>query len=230
MVNVLENRNESNELLGYSIDQESVELNSYLAQEKLLLAKMALIINKPIVAKNFQQQADKLIAYINECFFDEETAFYYDRKLSTMTGNQGQCSGKLLTERGRGPEGWSPLTTNIAKNKQANAVIETMVSENEFLTFIPFATASQSNPAFHPDIYWRGRVWLDQFYFAIRALKNYQKNEQAQRFTKQLYIRAEGLMEQSPIRENYHPLNGKMQGATNFSWSAAHLLMLLNEN
>ena len=37
---------------------------------------------------------------------------------------------------------------------------------------------------------------------------------------------AEGLLDNQPIRENYHPETGEMQGATNFGWSAAHILLL----
>jgi len=37
---------------------------------------------------------------------------------------------------------------------------------------------------------------------------------------------AEGLAGDGPIRENYNPETGAVQGATNFSWSAAHLYML----
>lgn len=35
-----------------------------------------------------------------------------------------------------------------------------------------------------------------------------------------------GLAGSVPIRENYNPETGAMQGASNFSWSSAHLYML----
>ena len=45
-----------------------------------------------------------------------------------------------------------------------------------------------------------------------------------------LLTHAKGLLEkQMPIRENYNPKDGTGLGAKDFSWSAAHLLMLLNE-
>jgi len=38
----------------------------------------------------------------------------------------------------------------------------------------------------------------------------------------------EGLVEKGPaIRENYHPITGKGLESYNFSWSAAHYLLLL---
>ena len=41
-----------------------------------------------------------------------------------------------------------------------------------------------------------------------------------------LFQNAEGLTGKDAIRENYNAKTGAVQGATNFSWSAAHLLML----
>jgi putative isomerase len=36
-----------------------------------------------------------------------------------------------------------------------------------------------------------------------------------------------GLLDKGkPIHENYHPLTGEALGAENFSWSAAHFLLL----
>ncbi len=47
--------------------------------------------------------------------------------------------------------------------------------------------------------------------------------------TEQLLENAEGLSGNGAIRENYNPETGAVQGASNFSWSAAHLLMLYHE-
>ncbi len=228
-VRFFENRSKQGELLGFSIDQESVELNTYLAQEKALLSQMAQLLNKPKQAQSFQIAADKLSLRINQCFFDKESGFYYDRKISsadTISGSNTKCNSTLLTARGKGPEGWSPLWANVADSEKAQQVMETMLNENEFNTLIPLGTAAQSNPAYDANIYWRGRVWLDQYYFGIQALKNYGNHKQAQALSDKLYLNAQGLTQNSSIRENYNPETGAMQGATNFSWSAAHLLML----
>lgn len=41
-----------------------------------------------------------------------------------------------------------------------------------------------------------------------------------------LLYNANGLLRNSPVYENYHPLNGQGLNAKNFSWTAAHILML----
>lgn len=237
-----ENTNSNGQLLGFSIDQESVELNAFLAKEKQLLAKMAQLLKRPQEAATFEQQAQQLAQRINQCFFDEVSGFYYDRQINrddfsenmadaisdTMAETSG-CRGNLLTARGRGPEGWSPLWAGIADKDKAARVREVMLNTREFNTLVPLGTAAKTNPAYDPDIYWRGRVWLDQVYFGIRGLANYGYHDDARLLTQKLLKNAQGLAGQAPIRENYNPENGAMQGATNFSWSAAHLLMLYRE-
>ncbi|MDP5212246.1 alpha-glucosidase [Pseudoalteromonas tunicata] len=219
---------ENGQLVGYSINQESVELNSYLAQEKQLLAKMASLLNNPQQAKQLNLDAKQLTQLINNCFFDEQSGFYYDRQISDNQ-NKEACAGQLLTQRGKGPEGWAPLFSKVASSEQAQKVANNMLNPSEFNTKVPLPTAALSNPAYNPDIYWRGRVWLDQVYFGLIGLQNYGYHKEAKQLLTQLISDAEGLKGNQPIRENYHPTTGKMQGATNFSWSAAHLLMLADE-
>ena len=222
-----ENLSERGELLGFSINQESVELNTYLANEKVLLANMSELLKEKKVATQYRKASEKLSKIINQCFFDEETGFYYDRKISAnSTDKKGVCSGELLVERGKGPEGWSPLWGNVADKNKAEQVKNVMLNANEFNTKVPLGTAALSNPAYDANIYWRGRVWLDQVYFGLVALDNYGYKEETKELLDKLINHAEGLNGDGAIRENYNPETGKVQGATNFSWSAAHLLML----
>ncbi|WP_228290887.1 alpha-glucosidase [Shewanella cyperi] len=216
----VENRH-GGKLVGYSIDQESVELNAYLAQEKALLGQMAALLGDKQAAANWQRDAEALAARINSDFFDSESGFYYDRELG---------SGKLLTRRGMGPEGWSPLWTGVAAPAQAQAVRRNMLDPKVFNTPVPLGTAARSAPAFDPHSYWRGRVWLDQWYFGVSGLARYGFLEDARALTAKLLNNAEALKGSAPIRENYHPLTGEMQGATNFSWSAAHLYLWYRES
>ncbi len=225
-VRFFENRDAQGKLVGFSIDQESVELNAYLVKEKRILADMAQLLGKTDLQQHLLKHVDTLTQLINQCFFDQQSGFYYDLQISSAALEQFTCQGELLTSRGMGPEGWSPLWANIASQEQANTVVKQMLNMAEFNTYVPFPTAAQTNPAFHQDIYWRGRVWLDQFYFAVVALANYGYQQEADAMVKKLLDHAQGLSANAAIRENYNPVTGTMQGATNFSWSAAHLFML----
>lgn len=226
-VRFFENRDVEGRLLGFSVNQESVELNAFLAREKQLLAEMANLLGNREEAERFHRDADGLAARINACFFDEETGFYYDRQI-TGSGSTS-CDGPLLVARGRGPEGWAPLWARVADDEKAARVRSVMRDTAEFNTKVPLGTAALTNPAYDPDIYWRGRVWLDQVYFGLTGLKNYGYDTDAQALADKLFENADGLTGDQPIRENYNPETGEMQGATNFSWSAALLYMLLKD-
>jgi len=208
-----ENRSANNELLGFSINQESVELNTYLAHEKKLLANMAEVLKKDKLAASYRQAADKLAKRINQCFFDKETGFFYDRAFSAKsTLDEQNCLGELLVKRGRGPEGWSPLWANIAEQDKAKQVKNIMLNSNEFNSLIPLGTAALSNPAYDADIYWRGRVWLDQVYFGLIALDNYGYKKEAQTLADKLFNNAAGLNENGAIRETTTLKQAKYKG------------------
>jgi putative isomerase len=127
-----------------------------------------------------------------------------------------------------GPEGWIPLWAGVANKEQAREIAGVMNDKSHFNTKVPLPTIDISNPAFDPENgYWRGPVWLDQFYFGIEGLRKYGYEQDASAMTNKLLKNAEGLMGQGAIRENYHPVTGAGLNADHFSWSAAMILLLL---
>ena len=204
---------------GSSMNRESVDLNAYLFAEKQYLAKMATQLGATVKSKQYSDEALHLQQQIQALFYDEDTGWFYDIDLDTKR------QLKIL-----GAEGWIPLWTKAAKPEQAAKVRATMIDTTKFATYIPFPTLAADHPKFKPDHgYWRGPIWLDQAYFAIKGLENYGYHEDALHFTRHLLERLEGLNQDAPIRENYHPLTGVGMESSHFSWSAAHLLMLMAE-
>ncbi|WP_199757029.1 MGH1-like glycoside hydrolase domain-containing protein [Pedobacter sp. KBW06] len=203
----------------WSLNQESVDLNAYLYAEKGYLAKIALVIGNSKAGQEWKSQLAPLKQKINRTFFREDKGFYYDKSL------EGQWIDV------DGPEGWLPLWCGLADKQQFNSVLKMIKKTNKFDTSVPLATLAADHPGFDPlKGYWRGPVWLDQFYFGYSALLRYGRKEEANYFLNKLLKNAEGLQGQGAIRENYHPLTGKGLNAKNFSWSAAHLLIILKEN
>ena len=223
-----ENHAPDGTLLGYSLLQESVDQASYMYSDSSYLAEMAKILGKSEDEQRFSQHAKKLADYINTCMFDDITGFYYDIRIEDKPLANG-CAGKPLVARGKGPEGWSPLFNGAATQAHADAVVKVMKDPKEFDTYVPLGTAALTNPAFGADIYWRGRVWVDQFYFGLKGMERYGYRADAVEMANRFFAHANGLTSDGPIRENYNPLNGEQQGAPNFSWSAAHLYMLYND-
>lgn len=227
-VKFAENRAADGTLLGYSLLQESVDQASYMYSDNRYLAEMADILGHNAEAATFRSKADKLANYINNCMFDSTSGFFYDIRIEDKPLPNG-CAGYPIVERGKGPEGWSPLFNGAASQQHADAVVNVMKDPREFNTYVPLGTAALTNPAFGADIYWRGRVWVDQLYFGLKGMESYGYRADAVAMAQAFFNHADGLMTDGPIRENYNPLTGMQQGAPNFSWSAAHLYMLYND-
>ena len=201
----------------WSLNQESVDLNAYLYAEKLYLAELALILQQPGEATQWKKEAGSLGSLVNKQFFDEDKGYYYDKLFDKQD---------LITVEGT--EGWIPLWAGIAGKRQADKVVTIMADRAKFNTHVPLPTFTADHPKFNPgNGYWRGPVWLDQFYFGVEGLKKYGYAPLAGEFVGRLWKNADGLLGDKPIRENYHPLSGEGLNAINFSWSAAHILMLL---
>jgi putative isomerase len=202
----------------YSLDQESVDLNAYLYAEKIYLEKLAKAIQKEEDAKQYLTEAELLKKRIQEQFYDTVDGWFYDTNLDGTTFIKGE-----------GSEGWTALWVNVATQEQAETVKNKMMNPQKFYTKIPFQTMSADHPKFDPlKGYWRGPNWLDQAYFGVKGLRNYGFNKEADQATIQILDGAEGLLEKGKaIRENYHPITGQGLHAQNFSWSAAHIIMLL---
>lgn len=192
----------------WSMDQESVDLNAYLVLEYRLLEKFAKVLD---VEFDAPCAAESVADY----FFCPQTGFFHDRKLG--------C-GEFIKEAGC--EAYTPLWTGIASAEQVERMLPQLLDTAKFSTYIPFPTISADNPKYNPRGYWRGPIWLDQTYFAIKGLRNYGYNDMANSYTLKVFDRLAGLKEGGPIHENYGTHNGNALKAPHFSWSAAHLLMM----
>jgi putative isomerase len=216
---VLENRNSEGLLLGYSLSQESVDLNAYLFAEKVLLAKMSAVLGRSEDSIVWSTQAEQLKLKIQTEMFDAQSGFFYDVRFDD-TGRE------MMTEAGKGVEGWIPLWAGVASQAQANTLVEQHLTPKAFATKIPFPTVSADSPHFQAQRYWRGPVWLDQALFGLQGLQRYGFNTEAELLASKLVNNGEGILGMEPIRENYDPITGQGLHCNNFSWSASVLLII----
>ncbi len=206
-------------LVGYSMNQESADLNAFLVAEKRYLARMTELVGRHKEAQQYELDAEKVAAFIREKMFDEATGFFYDVDIITK---------QPLVSRGKGPEGWIVLWAKVATPDQAEAVKNSLMDSTQFNTKVPFPTAAKDNPRFNPTGYWRGPVWMSPVWFGLKGLRQYGFDTEAALLSAKVLDNAEGLTTPgAPIRENYHPLTGEGLSCYNFSWSSAHTLMIL---
>ncbi|MGN0281233.1 MAG: MGH1-like glycoside hydrolase domain-containing protein [Prevotella sp.] len=196
----------------YSTNQESVDLNAYLAMEYTLLKKFADILGQEFNLPDRRQG-------IADYFFDDKEGYFFDRRLD--------ADRSFVREAGC--EGYIPFWASIATKKQFDKARRLLDDEKKFSTYIPFPTIAADNPKYDANGYWRGPIWLDQTYYAIKAYRNYGYGQKADAYTRQVFDRLQGLTADAPIHENYDTHTGAPLQASHFSWSASCLLMLYND-
>jgi len=202
----------------YSMNTESADLNAYLFQEKGLIVKMARLLKEEEIARRFEREQKVLGQKIQTTFFDAKTGFFYDVRIADRSF--------VLSKEAAG---WIPLFAGAATREQAKRIKDAMVSEKMFNTLLPLPTASIDNPKFIPhEGYWRGPVWLDQFYFGYVGLIQYGYKPEAEALLLKLLKNGQGITDpNAELMEHYDPLTGAGGGAKDFGWTAAHLLMLM---
>jgi putative isomerase len=195
----------------WSLNQESVDLNVYLAVEYTLLKKFAKLIGEPFDMPDHRGE-------INDYFFDKHIGFFCDRRLET---------GEYIEEPGC--EGYLPFWAGTASKSQFSKARVLLEDSKKFSTFIPFPTIAADNPKYDANGYWRGPIWLDQTYYAINGFRKYGEAKRADQYTDEVFMRLQGLIGDAPIFENYDTFTGHTLQSSHFSWSAAHLLLLYEE-
>ena len=204
----------------WSMDQESVDLNSYLFAEKHYLKNMAELLGMDEDVEKYKSEAIQLKKQIQTLMYDPDDGYFYDIRLE---------DGSFV--KVKGPEGWIPLWAGVALQTQADAVIEKILNPRIFNTKIPFPTLDASHSEFNPEKgYWRGPVWMDQAYFALMGMKKYGFENEVLKLTSKLF----NEIQYPALYENYHPITGEGLNSPHFSWTASHLYLMyieiLNQN
>lgn len=152
----------------------AVDMSSYIVMDANALAEMAsfLLTHARLSAlerevlqqdiQKFQTRAVSVAQKIRELLWDEATGYFYD--LDTQTGQHI----KIATVAS-----FFPLTAKAASAHQYNRLRAHAVNPQEFNTTFPFPTVSKAEPTFEKDM-WRGPVWVNTSYLAIRGIKNYE--------------------------------------------------------
>ncbi|MDT0448293.1 glycoside hydrolase [Streptomyces sp. DSM 40473] len=103
------NRDGSGQVIGYSLTQESVDLNAYLAVDQEHLGRIAAELGKRAAADDWQAKTAATGRAVRERMYDPATGWFYDTALG---------SGTRLTDRGRGIEGAIPLWGGVATRRR----------------------------------------------------------------------------------------------------------------
>ena len=120
---------------------------------------------------------------------------------------------------------WLPVSAGAADSAQTAQVRRHLLDPDRFATPFPFPTLAATEPAFNPDGYWNGSVWLDHAALALAVLGE-PGAELRSRLLDQVARHATLYECYSPVTGD--PTHGSRPAVPQFSWSAAALLELLS--
>jgi len=145
----------------------AVDLNSYVALQDRILARMASELGHMDEEEKYLARAMEQKKLINRKLWDPETGFYYDRDMNT---------DKLV--KIKTIASFFPLFAMAPDREMAKQVRDHAMDREEFNTGIPLPSVSRDDPTFEKDC-WRGPVWINTAYMAICGLENYGFYEEA---------------------------------------------------
>lgn len=161
----------------------AVDISSYLVMDAKALITLAQFQLDRNLGNKAQLESDiaalqvrsaQTSKAINDLLWDEQDGIYYDLDLNT--GKRIKISTVAS---------FFPLTAGAASKEQYLRLREHAVNPNKYNTVFPFPTVAKDDPTFEKDM-WRGPVWINTSFLAIRGFKNYGDQELVKHFSRNL--------------------------------------------
>lgn len=122
------------------------------------------------------------------------------------------------------PAIYMPLWVGIATPTQAAAVEKYATDPQKLYPCMP--TVTLDHPKMNPLGYWRGSVWFNTAYFAIKGLYDYGFRQTSVDIKETLL---EWVDKDETIHENYNPITGEGKCKSDFSWSCVFAIEMIME-
>jgi neutral trehalase len=186
--------------------REALDLNCWIYLDQTQLAVMARTLGLSADAAAWQARADELDARIQALMWNAGLGIFND------TNADGSVSS-LIT-----PVIAMPLYVGLATADQAASIVAYLVNPAELWSPFPLASVAQNQPSYQPANYWRGPVWINLNWMAIRGMERYGYSTQADALRTQTL----DLVARTPvIHEYYDSQTGRALGSANFGWTSA---------
>jgi len=204
------------ELLAHSpFLAQDILFNAILFRADEDLRVLALSIGQPTA--EIDAWLSRVQSNFNARFWNNKVGLYYDYDLR---------SGKPIPVNTAST--FMPLFAGLPSKEQARRLIEEHLlnpRENAPAGEVRYwvTTTAQTEPAWEARRYWRGPVWIIMDWLIMEGLQRYGYDDLVET------IRGDtlGLIEASGFREYYDPRDGSGCGSTDFSWTAALAIELL---
>ncbi|MBC7319294.1 flagellar biosynthesis protein FlgM [bacterium] len=139
---------------------DAIDFSSFMANEARYLAMISDILNYRKEKIYWEDLYEKIKEGVDSLLWDDTDKFYYDRD---FFGNLN----KIKTVAS-----FTPLFAGIADREKAKALIDHLLSRDEFNTEFPIPSVARSELSYSTDL-WRGATWVNYNYLVILGLKEY---------------------------------------------------------
>ncbi|MDQ1385639.1 MAG: mannosylglycerate hydrolase [Actinomycetota bacterium] len=161
-----------------------------------------------------QQHFQRTEAALEELLWDEPSGQYYSRDAFTKELIKVPTVATLL-----------PLWSGTPSPARAERLTELMQQPNGFWPTYPVPSVPIDAPEFRAAGYWKGPTWVNMNWMIYEGLRNYHRTDRAQ----ELRDRTLDLVARAGFSEYFSPLTGQGYGADDFSWTAALVIDLLQD-
>ncbi|HJR82058.1 MAG TPA: trehalase family glycosidase [Anaerolineales bacterium] len=153
----------------------------------------------------------------NTRFWHEDVGLYYDYDARSGKPIPVNTASTFL-----------PLFGGLPSERQAERLVkEHLLNPDEYALGGDVrhwvTTTAKNEPTWEPRRYWRGPAWIIMNWFIIEGLRRYGYNDLGETIRRDTL----SLIETSGFREYYDPRDGSGCGSTDFSWSAALAIELM---
>lgn len=190
-------------------DLWAIDLNCFMIMLYRAMQYMADRLGRKDHTGTWRDREQALAKRVNEALWDAKAGAYCD------VHRCNQRSTGVLT-----PASFMPLFVNIAPPDRIENMAAVAASETKFFPGMP--TVAYDHPAYERHHYWRGPVWLNVAYFALKGLKQNGHGKLADEMRDTIlnwcYANDDFLY------EYYDTRTGKGIGAKQFGWTAAFVI------
>ena len=144
-----------------TLNQWDVGLNSMLALDAEMLARMARELGHSKTAERLEAEATALKHRIQEVFWDETRGIFANKRWS------GEFAFSVT------PTSFWPLLCGAASSEQAEHLLRHLDDPGSFGGPWGPPSVSRSDPAYKDNVYWRGRIWPPLNWTVWQGLKRY---------------------------------------------------------
>lgn len=187
------------------------DLSSFLIRQMDFLSDISEKLSKKENQIKWKKSADELFDKLMDTLYVDGEFKAYSLELNGYV-KDSQTLQSLL-----------PLIINYRLSDEVKkGIMNTLKTENKYLTEFGFATEAISSPYYMEDGYWRGPIWAPVMLLFIESIKEVGDVE----FAKEVSDRFINAMEIGGMAENFDPLTGRGLVDPAFSWTSCVYLHL----